>query len=108
MNGGTKTTISVASGVLITVLAAGAVTFVKTSMGSNKETRDAQAQHELSTDAHPVWNEKVNTITKNVDKITGSVEKITENFKKIMLLQERQTISMEHMAEDISELKDGR
>ncbi len=97
MNGRTKTTISVASGVMVTVIAAGVVSLVKKSSAS----QEAQARHELSTESHPLITQKVDSIVEDVSKIAGNVE-------TMMIRQERQTVMMENMAEDISELKDGR
>ena len=97
MNGRTKTALSVTSGVMATVIAAGVVSLVKKSSAS----QEAQTRHELSTESHPLITQKVDSIVEDVSKIAGNVE-------AMMIGQAEQTVMIKNMAEDISELKDGR
>ena len=101
MNGTTKTALSVTSGVIVTVLAAGIVMFVRTSLANSKEARETHTRHELSTESHPLITQKVDSIVADVSKIAGNVE-------TMMIRQEVQTVMIENMAEDISELKEGQ
>ena len=75
---------------MTTVIAAGVIWGVR----SSASTRAALVDHELAVGSH-----RINAITDSIDKISGNVE-------TMMIRQERQTVMMENMSEDISELKE--
>ena len=95
MNGKAKTAVGATTAVMTVVIAAFLVSIVR----SSADTSDDLIEHVLSVESHPSMNEKIDTITDNVEKIAGSVE-------TMMMRQERQTVMIENMSDDISELKD--
>ncbi len=95
MNGKTKTLVGATTAIMTVVIAGGIMLVVR----SSSETNAALVGHELSVESHPVINTKVDSIAVSVEKIAGNVE-------TMMIRQERQTVMMENVIDDIAELKE--
>ena len=95
MNGKAKTAVGATTAVMGVVIAAFLVSIVR----SSDDTSDDLTTHILSVESHPSMNEKIDTIT-------GSVGRISDNMETMMMRQERQTVMIENMSDDISELKE--
>jgi hypothetical protein len=95
VSNGKKTGVGATIAVMTIVIAGFLVSIVRGSKDTSKEL----VKHVLSIESHPSMNEKIDTITHSVEKIAG-------NMETMMIRQEVQTVMMEHMSEDISELKD--
>ena len=72
-----------------TLLTLGVAAVFALAMSSNAD----QSSHESDKEAH------------GVDMIVESVGKIADDVGKMRIAQERQTVMMENMSEDIAELK---
>ena len=62
-------------------------------------TARAQSSHESSAESHPVIQQAVETVVEDVGEIRGDV-------KEMMRVQERQTVILEQIGDDIGELKE--
>ena len=62
-------------------------------------TSREHSSHEADAGAHPV-------IQQNVMRIADDVEKIGDHLEEMMLRQERQTVILEEVRDDIAEVKE--
>ena len=85
--------------IVISIMGTLIAAWVVAVFGRSVVTGTSQTDHEASADAHPVIQNKVNDVADQVEVIDGKVD-------RMMLIQERQSVVLEQIGDDIGELKE--
>jgi len=83
------------NGVVLTIMGTLLILGVAAVFGLAMSSNADQSSHESNKEAH------------GIDVIAQSVGKIADDVGTMRVMQARQTVMLENMSEDISELKDG-
>ena len=89
------------SAVVITVMGTLIALGVVGIFGMSTLTSREQGAHAADAAAHPV-------IQQNVERIADDVEKIGNHLEQMMLRQERQTVLLEEVRDDVAEVKEAQ